>query len=89
MIDEKTLLNDEIERVLHELQKHDIRGNEYSKTINYLEKLYRVRGESSPRPIDPNIVVSAVTSILGIVMILSYERLGIITSKAMSLVRRV
>jgi hypothetical protein len=38
--------------------------------------------------VDPNLVVSAATNLLGILLILNHERLDIITSKAISFVSK-
>lgn len=38
--------------------------------------------------VDPNLVVSAATNLLGILLILNHERLDIITSKALSFVSK-
>jgi hypothetical protein len=79
-------LNKEIERLSAIASKLDPTDSEYRKVVEALEILYRIRGEHSsflPFRIPPEIVAAG-TNILGILLVLNYENLNVITSKAFS-----
>lgn len=65
-------------------------SEEYSAAADQLIKLMKLKRELNPswRP-SPDALVGAAGSVLGIVLILHYEKLGIITSKALAFVGKI
>lgn len=84
----KTLVDKELDRLFAELGIHMIDSEEYAATLDRIVKLHKLQAEEKPSRVSPDTLVLAGTNILGIIIILSYERLNIITTKAMSFVQR-
>lgn len=63
--------------------------DEYSTQSEELERLFKARSYIANRFIDPNTLLTIGANILGIILIMSYERANVITSKAFGWIRRV
>lgn len=72
------------------LRENDKTSEEYSNAADQLIKLIKLQREINPswRP-SPDAIVTAGASVLGILLILNFERLGNITSKALSFVGKM
>jgi hypothetical protein len=81
------LLEAEIESVLRHLSVASVTSEEYPKTLNYLTRLYDLKGER-PSGVKKDTIAVIAGNLLGILMILKHERMDIITSKALSFVIR-
>lgn len=75
----------EIEYLHEELDNYDRASQEYSNIIKQIEVLYKLDKEVK-FVIDPNTALVVGANILGILMILGYERAHVVTSKALSFV---
>lgn len=75
----------EIEYLHEELDNYDSASQEYSNIIKQIEVLYKLDKEVK-FVIDPNTALVVGANILGILMILGYERAHVVTSKALSFV---
>jgi len=82
---ELDMLIDELQRFIRNM---DPDAKNYSDMIESLTKLHKLRGEPS-KPISKDAILTTVGSIVGILLILNYERLGVVTSKAMSFVTKM
>lgn len=86
---EPTPLDEAIDRLFTSLQKMHPASDEYSKTADQLLKLYKLRDESNAKKrVSPDALVQVAGSLAGILAILSYERVAIITTKAMPFVMK-
>jgi hypothetical protein len=63
-------------------------NKEYTAMVKNLSELHKLRGEPS-KPISKDALLTTAGSILGILLILNYERLNIVTSKALSFVTKL
>ena len=81
-----TTLDAEIERLIVALAEKDLDTPEYDLLHNKLTKLLESR--QHPNPINWNTVLLVGANLLGIGVVLSYERLNIITSKAFGQIMR-
>lgn len=61
-------------------------SEEYATTLDMIVKLHKLQADEKPQQVSPDTLVLAAVNLLGIVMILSHERLNVITTKATSLV---
>jgi hypothetical protein len=61
-------------------------SGEYTAITSNLEKLYKAKGEDTPCRIKPDTIAIVAGNLLGILLILKYEELNIITTKALSFV---
>lgn len=82
-------LEKEIARLFAELNKIDDPSSEkYIAVSDQLKKLYALKEIDSKRKVSPDAVVGAVTNLAGMVLIINYERVHVITTKALGMVGR-
>lgn len=85
----ETALDSVISNILVRLNGMDSSTEEYSDTADQLIKLAKLKKEINPSWMpSPDAIVGAAASILGIILVLNYEKLGIVTSKAWSFIGR-
>lgn len=84
---EPTSLEIEEARLFSELKKWDVETEEYAKVLDRLSDLHEIkrRFENGSRRVSPDALVSAGASLGGILLIMNYERLHVISSKAIQL----
>jgi len=85
---EPTDLEREIARLLKELADLPADGEEYDKISNQLKKLYPLKETDSKKKVSGDVLVGAVANLVGIGMILQYEHVHIVTSKALGFIGR-
>lgn len=61
---------------------------EYATIADQLVKLENLRKDNSPDKISYDAMVAAATNIIGLGMILHFEKVGVVTSKALSFVKK-
>jgi hypothetical protein len=85
---EPDMLDDAIDRVLTRMQYLDTESDEYGTLLSRLDRLTSIKNaQKSDKPrISTDTLVSAGASILGIILILGYERVNVVTSKALGFV---
>jgi hypothetical protein len=76
----------EIERVLEQLAKMDADSPKYKMAVDNLKVLHEARSCKDNAAISMDVIVMAVTNIVGILLVLDYERLHVFTSKAIGFV---
>jgi len=80
-------LNVAIAESLDELRAHNANSDEYAQIVTQIERLHKLKTpEKDKRRVDPNTVVAVAGNLAGIVLILNYERLHVIGSKALGFV---
>lgn len=62
---------------------------EYTELTEQLERLYKSKGHVSDRSISPDTLLMVGANLLGIILILTYERANVVTSKALSFILRL
>lgn len=83
--EEKCTLDKEVERVLAQMKGMSIDTDGYKTAVENLKVLCEARGMKSPRALSTDVIVAAAANLVGILLILHYERLNVITSKAITL----
>ncbi len=83
-------LDEAISDILTEMNGLNADTEEYADAADQLVKLMKLKRELNPswRP-SPDALVGAAGSVLGIILILHFEKLGVITSKALSFVGKM
>jgi hypothetical protein len=81
-------LNQEIERVISKLEKIEPHEENYEKIVRNLQVLYEAKATNAKAKVSPDVLLAVVANIGGILLILNYEKLGIITTKAMGLLAK-
>lgn len=66
-------------------------SDEYAKALEHVTKLTKLKApEKEPKkPVSPDAVIAAAANIAGILLILQYEHIHVITSKALGFVAKV
>ena len=83
-------LNEAITEIYAELAGFEAHQEEYDAATDQLVKLIKLKKEMVPsNRVSPDTLATVASSLLGIAMILSYERANVITSKAMSFVTKM
>lgn len=86
---ERTKLQASIDRAHEALLRLDPASEEYGIALDRLVKLHKMEAEDRPRSVSPDTIVSAAASLIGILLILHYERTEIVTTKAISFVPKM
>ncbi len=64
-------------------------SDEYSKMLDQLTKLYKLKEVDLPKQISPDTVLLVAGNLVGIVLILGYERANVLTSRAVNFVMKL
>lgn len=87
-VKKKKSISDEIEHVLESLAKMTVGTDDYAKAAAQLEVLCKAKGSDANSRVSPDTWVLVAANLLGIVLILNYEKMGVVSSKAVSLLLR-
>lgn len=82
----KTNIEKEINRLIFEAGCEEPDSEKYSKIVESVEKLCKAKSYETEKSISPDTILTVCGSILGIVLILGYEQVGVISSKALGFV---
>lgn len=82
----KVTLDNELDHILKALNDLSPESKEYSTAVENLETLTRAKNSVNEHRVTPDTIVLAVTNILGILLILNYERLNVISTKTLGLI---
>ena len=90
--DKRTMLEREIDRVIAELNLLDPTSDRYQELEKSLDKLVsaqsKLSSEKGREKLNPNTVLSVGGEMLVTLLILNYEKIGVISSKAFSRIWR-
>ena len=82
-------LDSEITRLAEKLsQMNNMSDQEYTETANNLRVLCEAREKKDPASISTELLISVAANLVGVLLVLNFERTGVITSKAMSFLWR-
>lgn len=86
----KATLDTEIDNILSQMQSYDAHTEEHQTMLEHLERLYKLKtSHKKSFAVSPDAVLAVAGNLAGIALILNYERLGVVTSKALSFVSKV
>ena len=77
-------LDEAIDEVFSEMSGFTSDAPEYDLMTSQLERLYAIRQQEKPRRVQPDTWAVIGSNIVGILIIVGYERTHVITSKALS-----
>jgi len=87
---EPTPLDEAIADVFSALKGLDEESEDYSAAVDQLVKLMKLKKEVQPTwQVSPDVLVTVIANIAGILLVLQHERLHVIASKAFGLVRKL
>ena len=78
----------EVDRILALMSKMDPSHDNYKLAAESLKTLCEARAKKPAFPIEPEALIAAASSLLGIVLILQYERLHVVTTRAVGFIRK-
>ena len=81
----RTRLDDEIDK-LHDKLQFRLEPKEYTAMSEHLLRLYEAKSKENSRSISPDTIAMIAGNLLGIGLIINYEKAGIITSKALGFI---
>ena len=76
-----------ITEVTSKLCVYGVNTPEYMEALTILEKLEMIRNKRKSFKVSPDVIISSTCSLVGILLILNYERTSVITSKAISFIK--
>ena len=62
---------------------------EYTTLVDQLVKLTNIKAEHAEKPVSRDALVNGAVSLAGILLILNFERAGVVTSKALGFVSKL
>jgi len=87
VLDKNQAFDVQIKRVFEELDKIlDIKSAEYKETVATLESLVSINKKSLK--ISPETIALGVVNLVGILLVLNFERVGVVTSRALNFIRK-
>lgn len=78
-----TILDDEIKRVRLKMLDESVNSEEYDQLMNHFERLVRLRKEDRSNRVSPDTWAIVGANLLGILIIVGYERGHVIASRGM------
>lgn len=86
---EPDALAKEIDRVLADVSTEYVGSEEYATGIDQLVKLTEIKAKHAKKPVSPDTWAIIAANLLGIALILHYERADIVTTKAIGFVSKL
>lgn len=86
--DKRTDLEKEIHSVLCNMSTYSPTDNEYIEMVEILERLYKLKEKEPKTKVSPDTIAIIAGNLLGIALILGYEKTNVLTSKALGFVVR-
>lgn len=78
-----------IDDLLAELDSHEPESDEYSKIVDQIVKLYKLQEVDSSQRVSANTWAMIGGNLAGIMLIINYERVHVVATKALGLVSKV
>lgn len=75
-------VNPEIERILDRMKTIEVDSNDYRKLMVRLDRFYKLKTHERREPVSRDVLVSGAFNLLGILVVVVFERNNSITSKA-------
>lgn len=85
-IENPSLLEESITSAFNQLEAHDAGTEEYAAILDKIERLEALRPKKKELSVSGDAIIGAATNVLGLVLVLNYEKIGVISSKAFGLI---
>lgn len=82
------LLDAEIANLTAKLGTLNVLSEDYAKIVDMISKLSKARAEKNERAISSDAILTVGANILGLLIVLNYEKLNVISTKALTMVLR-
>ena len=77
-----------VNKAVRSLNVYDAGSEEYREALDALVKLHKLKEDEKPKPVSKDTLVIVGANLLGILMIISHERVNVVTSKAIGILLR-
>jgi hypothetical protein len=88
LIRKQSILKESIDDVLIKMRTEDPSSEEYSQLLNKLERLIRLKDDESSNRVSSDTMAIVVGNLLGILIIVSYERNHVMVSRGINFLLR-
>lgn len=88
MAKNQSQIQEVIDKVLSEMEYEDPGTDKYRELTEQLGKLYEIKSKTKDRLFSPDTILIVGANLLGLILVLTYERANIITSKAFGMILR-
>lgn len=86
---EKPELERVIDETIEDIRRLPLDSEEYAVAVDTLVKLYSLKEKPSERRVSPDTMATVAANLLGIAVIVGYERMNIMTSKAVNFLMKL
>lgn len=86
--DKRTNLEKEIDTLLDRMNKMDPTSDDYAKLVKHLDILAQAKAKEKSTCVSPDTIAIIVGNLVGILLIIGYEKANVISSKALGFVLR-
>lgn len=86
--DDTTTLDELIRSVQTQMDSYDAHSDEFIRMAEQLETLYKIKAMPRQNRVSADTVATIAANLAGIALIINYERLHIITTKAFGLIAK-
>lgn len=77
-----------IERVLDHMTTETMTSDDYAKDVDHLVKLHTLKANQAKQRVSKDVLITVGANLAGIILILTHERVHVVTTKALSLVMK-
>jgi prefoldin subunit 5 len=81
-------MDEEVERLTRQLADIQPLSDDYSKILKLITELTEARSKKNERAVSTDVLLTVGANIVGILLVLNYERLNVISTKALTMVWR-
>lgn len=79
-------MDEEIERLTRQLADISPLSDDYKTILDRLSMLTKARAEKNERAVSTDVILTIGANIIGMLLVLNYERLNVISTKALTMV---
>jgi len=83
-----TMLDLAITNLFARMEQEEPTSKEYAALVDELSKLLKLKENELPKRIDPNVALQVAGSIAGVLLILHYEKVNVLATKAVGFVMK-
>lgn len=84
--DDEATVNDLITHVNIQALQYDFDSEQFDSAVKQLERLHKLLPDNKHKRVSRDVVIAAGANLLGIVLILTYERTNVIATKALGFI---
>jgi len=85
---EPTSLDENIDRIMHEMTTTDPTSPEYKTLLDHCTALNELKTKTRRKPVSTDTMITAGASVLGILIIVAYEHAHVVVSKGLGFVQK-